>query len=66
MFSEFDLNSEENTPNEINQFFENNLTCKVTGTIDASKVSGQLLFYIQPIAKGISKWKEDNKGEYKM
>mmetsp|Transcript_11030 Transcript_11030/g.18436 ORF Transcript_11030/g.18436 Transcript_11030/m.18436 type:complete len:306 (-) Transcript_11030:130-1047(-) len=58
---EFDLNDEVNGPAKIKEFFDSGHICQVSGTIDASKVAGQLSFRANKESKALRKFREQNK-----
>lgn len=66
-FDSIDLKDEETTPGLIKKFFDDGLQCRVTGTVEMSKVTGQLIFRMQDHEKAPKKFVRDNKGQgYKL
>ena len=43
-FDDYNLDDTKSTPDKIQEFFDKQLECRVTGSIDARKVAGQLQF----------------------
>ena len=57
---QFDVNDEDTVPTYIRNFLGNGYQCKVNGTIDVSKVTGQLNFRQRGDTKAYNKFRQQN------
>lgn len=56
----FDLNNEDSVPQYIDTFLGNGYQCKVNGSLDISKVTGQLHFRQRGDSRAYNKWRQMN------
>ena len=67
-FSDIDLNDEEKTPGLISQFYQQGYSCNVIGTMNPSKVTGNIMFETKGDSKAFRKFKETSNqdGKYQV
>jgi hypothetical protein len=58
-FKDIDLNNEVETTDLIKNFYDKNLKCRVRGSIDFIKVTGQLIFKKKGHSKALHKFKKN-------
>lgn len=58
-FKDIDLNNEVETTDLIQNFYDKNLKCRVRGSIDFIKVTGQLIFKKKGHSKALQKFKKN-------
>ena len=67
-FEDINLDDEEKTPSLISQFYQHGYTCNVVGTINPSKVTGNIMFDVKADSKSFGKFKEslNQDGKYQV
>jgi len=65
-FKEYDLNNDKDTPKAIKEFYDNEHFCKISGSIEVTKVTGQVDFRLRGETVAYGKFFKDaaNKDKY--